>query len=440
MSEGSLLCRLRNARARLQLGQHHYDSKNLPALVENIAARLLDTGLDPELPLAILADDQTSLIMTLLAAHRLDIAALPLPRNHPQCEELLGQCGIGQTLHIHPDGFRLKRSASQHPTSPSPVRLLVATGGSGGHTRVAMLGAGQIMAAARLGAQLTNLDDQDGWLIPLPCHHIGGLAAIYRGLLAGSLVHVLQPTNTAELTTALRDPRISHVSLVPTQLARLVESAHTAPENLRCVLVGGAHVPTTLLQRATNLGWPVHTSYGMSESCAMVCMDGMALPETRIGLNADGRIQLSGPTIMLGYAEPGLRPGTGLGSDGSFCTSDLGRFNSQGHLQLLGRADHAFQSGGETLHPELIEAALADCSCLSEAAITYLADAQWGQVCVLVYRGTCDAAGVDTWCRRHLPPYWRPKWVFRVDRLPLSAAGKLDRRRLTGMASKLHQS
>lgn len=184
------------------------------------------------------------------------------------------------------------------------------------------------------------LTSKDGWLIDLPLYHVAALAIAFRCTRAGA--NVIFPGE---------DPlAVTHISCVPTQLRRYLQNGFPYP-NLHTILVGGSFVELSLINAVQKRGYTVHTSYGMTETCAMLACDGKVLPHMEVKI-ADGEIFVRGKSLFAGYLG---KPSPFI--EGWFPTGDLGTFE-KGRLQVTGRKDRMFISGGENIYPEEIEEAL----------------------------------------------------------------------------------
>jgi O-succinylbenzoic acid--CoA ligase len=323
------------------------------------------------------------------------------------------------------------------------VALMIATSGSTGRPKAVMLTAANLAAAATASAERLPLMPGDGWLACLPLFHIGGLSILTRCALAGALAVVHQGFDPEKVAVDLERHRITHLSLVPTMLARLLEKVGDVPPplTLRHVLVGGAALSSGLAQRALAAGWPINPSYGMSETASQLAtlvdvpLDwrqghvGRPLAGAEVAVDEEGRLKVRGPMVMAGYANADLRPGDGL-ADGWFTTNDLAVLKEDGQLVILGRGDDVLISGGKKIQPQLVEDMVGGCPGVASAAIAGRADPIWGQVLVAVYTGSIAADALLAWCREHVPGPLRPRHALRVAGLPLTPNGKLDRRAL----------
>jgi O-succinylbenzoic acid--CoA ligase len=116
-------------------------------------------------------------------------------------------------------------------------------------------------------------------------------------------------------------------------------------------------------------------------------------------------------------------------------TGDRGQLDRAGRLTLLGRADNMLLSGGEKVHPELVEQLLAAYPGIDEVAVTGQSDPLWGERVVAVYRGDIDEVALAQLCRNDIEGAMRPRVFVRVASLPRTANGKLDRAALRALAA-----
>jgi O-succinylbenzoic acid--CoA ligase len=394
---------------------------------------------------------------------------LPLDPERSGAASLITDCGIDRLFCDPgldtglPDGIEvlpsewLEQAGNEGlapPKSPDPraVQLYMATSGTRStHPRAVMLSGANLTAAVEGSRARIPVYLQDRWLACLPLFHIGGLSILLRCLHAGACAVLHEGFDAQNVWAALSRHSITHISLVPAMLWRLLEHSRDAspPDHLRSALVGGGPLSPALARRALQAGWPLCATYGLSEAASQVATRctlsrqwqqgdvGPPLPGNRVEIVDEqgrptarvGRIKICGPTVMVGYANPSGRPGEGL-CDGGFVTSDLGLVGREGHLHLLGRADEVLISGGETIHPAEVETRLTECPGVEDAAITSRADPVWGDVLVALVVGHTTPDQLLAWSRRHLASRLRPRDIVMTDALPRNGLGKLDRRAL----------
>lgn len=341
---------------------------------------------------------------------------------------------------LPPAGSARPSPADGDPDQPA---LVVATSGSTGLAKAVVLSHANLDAARAACAARLPLAAGDTWLCCLPLHHVGGLSILWRTLACGARVRLSAATPEA-LAAVLRTEAVTHLSLVPAMLARLIDAGVAPPPTLRAALIGGAALAGPLAARARAAGWPLCISYGMTETAALAATPppgtawapgqvGSPLPGLRARITGDGRLALAGAQVMRGYLNPALSPGEGL-DDGWLVTGDRARIDADGSLTILGRADAMLISGGVNIDPQEVETRLAACPGIGDMALTALPDAVWGDVLTVLYTGPGTTDTVLAWTRTHLPPAQRPRRAFRVAALPRGALGKLERAALPALA------
>jgi O-succinylbenzoic acid--CoA ligase len=331
--------------------------------------------------------------------------------------------------------------AAQVADEPLPpgIALVIATSGSEGEPRRVMLSDANLDAAAA-NPHLSLLPG-DLWLDCLPLHHIGGLSILWRCARAGAGVLLHEGFAAETVAASLARHPVTHLSLVPAMLVRLLDCGARPPGSLRHILVGGAALAQVLHDRATAAGWPLNPSYGLSETSAQVAthkacdgpwhegLVGRPLGANEFSLTTDGRIRIRGPQVMAGYIDGG-----GIAADGWLTTGDLGKIDEKGRLTVTGRADDMLISGGHNIHPLTVESCLAGCPGIRDVAVTGLPDPVWGDRIVALVVGDATPEGIHAWCRTRLPRAALPRHIIRLSSLPRNAAGKLERSVLRQLA------
>lgn len=311
--------------------------------------------------------------------------------------------------------------------------VVVQTSGSTGAPKQVVLSAAALTASARTG--LRWLGGPGTWLLALPVTRVGGLQVLVRSLVGGT-----EPVLAGDdLAAAVRGlpPGRAYTSLVPTQLHRLDRVGGLGVlTRFDGVLLGGAPVDPGLLQRARAAGARVVTTYGMTETCGGCVYDGVALDGVKVRIGPDGQVQLAGPVLFDGYAgEPAAT--AAVLDDGWLRTGDLGRIDRDGRLEVIGRADDAVLSGGVSVHLAAVEQALRSHPGITDAAVTAVADDEWGSrvVAVVVVAGEAPSlASLRTHVATTLPRSWAPRELRVVSGLPRLAGGKVDRLALRAVA------
>lgn len=302
--------------------------------------------------------------------------------------------------------------------------ILVHTSGTTSAPKPIRLTYGNWLWSALGSAVALGVDPDERWLCALPLSHVGGLSILLRSAIYGTTAIVHERFETDRVLEALRAPDgPTIVSLVPTTLARLLDAGLREPPALRWALLGGAPLPPALLRRAADAGVPVAPTYGLTEACSQVATAGIPLFCTRVELEDDGEIVVSGPTVSPD-AGPSLR------------TGDLGAWDDDGRLRIVGRKADTIVTGGENVAPADVEAVLEAHPGVLEAAVVGRPDDEWGEAIVALVRPRDPQAPPSSddlreHCAARLARFKVPKaYIFLGDPLPRTGSGKLVRRSL----------
>lgn len=320
------------------------------------------------------------------------------------------------------------------PTATGKGWLCIPTGGTGGRLKFARHDEETLSAAVRGFTQHFKLSRVNAVGV-LPLHHVSGLMAWMRCALTGGEYRPLdwKALEAGGLPVLPDKPEGWMISLVPTQLERLLQDTATAAwlENFRIIFLGGGPVWPALLDKAAAL--PVALGYGMTESAAMLTAlrpeefllgnrsSGTVLPHATVKIGTGDAIVIGGDSLFRGY-HPQWR------DRGEFATADCGRLDARGHLHVYGRRDEVIITGGEKVAPAEVEAALRGSGEFPDVVVLGLPDAQWGQLVVAAYSATVrpDMDKV-TAALGALSPAKRPKRLVPLADWPVNALGKVNR-------------
>jgi len=332
-----------------------------------------------------------------------------------------------------PDGVTTLRSGQEKGVAEGTA-VVVATSGSTGVPKGVELSAGALLHSARASLARVGARPGERWLCCLPATYIAGLQVLVRSLVSGTDPVLAERADAQTVATC----GCAHVSLVPTQLGRLLDidipttgDISSPLAGFRSVLLGGAAAPADLLDAARTARVPVVTTYGMTETCGGCVYDGIALDGVEIKIDdKDGRIWLAGPVLFSGY-----RGGPRVPGDQWLRTGDLGRMDSAGRLVVRGRADDVINTGGALVVPGEVAAVLQTCPGVRDVAVLGLPDPEWGERVVAVV-APADPADPPTLelvrlhVKERLPRYAAPSRIVMVDAVPMLPSGKHDLARL----------
>lgn len=347
---------------------------------------------------------------------------------------------------------------SPQPPPAAPERdgivTLMRTSGSGGEPKLVPLRKRQHEASAIAVGRRLALAASDRWLLCLPPDHIGGLAILFRAMHTGATVVLHGRFEAERVAAAIGNGSVTHASLVPTMLRRVVDTIEAPPRpGLRCVLVGGAPSDGALLQRARAIGVPAVPTWGMSEAASQLAtltpseaarIDPEVRPglvgrplagvEVRAGTATDPEeLRVRGPMLFDGYF--GAADARAVDDDGWFATGDRGYVDRAGWLYVTGRIDDRIVSGGENVEPGDVEALIRASGLVRDAGVVGVPDEEWGQRVVAVVETERSVAELAAWARAQLEPAQRPRRWIPVDALPRGRTGKPLRSELLRLAA-----
>lgn len=319
------------------------------------------------------------------------------------------------------------------PGDDQPLAALF-TSGTTGTPSLILLTHGNFRASARASAANLGSTPDQKWLLCLSLFHVGGLAMAHRCVEYKATLVVETGFDPSRVNALIDAGQVTHLSLVPTALDRLLELRSGAfPSSLRAVLVGGGPVPLSLMQRARLLGAPVLQTYGLTEACSQVTTerlgeaDGSTAGRALDGLEVrivEGQIEVRGPTVAPQFGSGWLQ------------TKDLGSLDGQGRLTVLARRTDLIVSGGENVYPAELERILSEHPSIREVALGPRDDARWGQVpvAVVVWREAPVAEdALVAWCRSRLAGFKVPRAFISSESLPRNVNGKVDRAALRAL-------
>lgn len=373
-----------------------------------------------------------------------------------------------------------------------PIALVVGTSGSTGTPKRTALTARALAASAAATENFfeANADAASQWLLALPAHYIAGAQVLARSVLAGTAPviarSVIEPVHFSPEVFLQAVERMSSarrfISLVPTQLHKLLESAdanphlgaeiHEALGSFTGILLGGAPASADLLAAATALGLNTVTTYGSAETAGGCVYSGSVLPGVRVELVPEegmpavpdtggkpaqvGRIWISGAHLASGYIGDAARTAEHFftAADGTrwYRTDDYGLLApdsnencSEPRLQVLGRSDDVLISGGVKISARAVATVLEEHPSVREACVVGLSDARWGTAiaAAVTLVPSAGAAATSTenrpalneelcallraHCAEKLGAPAAPKQLSILPDFPLTSTGKPDR-------------
>ncbi|HEX5950668.1 MAG TPA: fatty acid--CoA ligase family protein [Actinomycetota bacterium] len=349
-------------------------------------------------------------------------ALLPVDHRLPDGEARSLLHRARPTVVLSPDGW--ERRVDGVPAE-ADVALVVSTSGTGGEAKLVQFDRAAIDAAVAASALALGATPHDRWLCCLPLAHVGGLLVLLRGVLLGAPVTVHRGFDASAVAA---ERGVAFTSVVPTMLVRLLD-AGVDLSGYRAILVGGAHLPLDVRDRARAAGARLVETYGSTESCGGVVYEGLPLPGVQMRIDAEGGIELSGPMLMRGYRFDVEGTARALTPDGWLRPGDAGEIDPDGRLHVIGRVDDLINSGGEKVWPREVEAVLRTHPKVAEVLVRGRLDPEWGQrvVAWVVPTDPEDPPTLEeirTHAARRLPRHKAPRELVLIEALPQTAVGK----------------
>lgn len=416
---------------------HHLTYVDLDARVSGVCQQLTKQGVKVASHVAYCGDTQLEALLLLFACARLGAVFVPLSGRFPEHQRAalsaqlaldFGYFSPELTMPESVQSLQLLATEGERVwhLDGSQAATMILTSGSTGTPKAVLHSTSQHLAAAEGSFDQTPLQRGDRWLLSLPLYHVGGLAIAYRCLLSGATM-VLPEQSQAD--DCLAAQQVSHVSMVATQLQRLLNKTDAASRlsSVNTILLGGGPIPQVLLTRAAAYPIRVLTSYGMTEMGSQICagaanergLSGSLLAGRQLRIDEQGIIEVRGDCRFIGYYQPqGVQ--YPFDAQGWFRTSDRGRWVEE-QIQILGRSDNMFISGGENIQPEAIEAVIGRCQGVQQVVVVAVPCTEYGQRPIALIEGDYQLAEINKRLAKKLPRFMHPQGI-----LPWPAATSAD--------------
>ncbi|MDZ7782234.1 MAG: AMP-binding protein [Halioglobus sp.] len=378
-------------------------------------------------------------------------------REHPDVPPDLQTITLDRASGDWPVNFPTATPPRPHAGDPAWILF---TSGSTGRPKGAVLTHAALLAGLKSAALARPVAPEDRYFYPFPLFHVAAHNVLLQHLYGAAVV--LAPSfDAGDTLRACRELGVTTMSLAPTMIAALLDDPGFRPEDLatvRTIGYGASAMPQTLLRRLLDeTGVGLCQSYGMTElsgSVAFLTAEdhrlatrdkphllqsvGRPLPTAELRIVDDsgtdcpagdsGEILVKAAQCMAGYwADPQASARALAG--GWLHTGDVGRFDDEGYLYLVDRKKDMIISGGENIASREVEEVLRAHPAVRDCAVIGLPDPRWGErVSAVVVPATKIAdETLEAHCRKSLAGYKTPRRWFRLQALPLNAAGKVDK-------------
>jgi O-succinylbenzoic acid--CoA ligase len=315
--------------------------------------------------------------------------------------------------------IKKNKSIKKVKRDPCQAASFLETSGTSGQSKIVALSYKNHLESAKNLVSNLSLSNKSRYLLNLPLNHVSGLSILYRVIYSGS--SLILKKQQKDFSSFLQENKITHLSLVSTQLKRWIEEAlFFSPASLKAILVGGSALSNALLKEALEKNLPIFKSYGMTESAsALTCIrlnpnldlnsSGIPFKNSVIKIIENGEIVVNGPSLFLGYYD--AKEKKILIRNENFHTKDLGCFSLNCQLFISGRKDRMKILGGENVYPEEIEDVIEAIQGVKRCYITFKKDPDYDfkMIAIIKKRPTLLFQEIKSILEKKLPNYKRPK-------------------------------
>lgn len=317
--------------------------------------------------------------------------------------------------------------------------LMIPTGGTSGKIRFAIHNWQTLKASVSGFCEYFSVEQVNSFCL-LPLCHVSGLMQFVRSFLTGGNFTFI-PYHT------IKEKRINDIkfndyfiSLVPTQLQFFLENDPLWLTNFKTVLLGGAPAWESLLAKAREYNIPLSPTYGMTETASQIVTlkpadfqqgnnsNGKVLPHGDIKINPENnKIIIQAKSLFLGYYPH-------LNQSDYFETDDLGYFDENNYLYIIGRDSQKIITGGENVYPFEIETAIRQTNLVKDVVVLGLPDSKWGQAIAAFYVPMdfgVDQKIIQSQIKDKLVSYKLPKRWIKLLEIPKNSQGKISIETLT---------
>ncbi|MBE9209097.1 2-succinylbenzoate--CoA ligase [Nostoc sp. LEGE 06077] len=362
--------------------------------------------------------------------------------------------GIDSITHLAP--------STQHslPITQHSALIMIPTGGSSGKIKFAIHTWETLTSSVQGFTEYFQLTQVNSFCV-LPLYHVSGLMQFMRSFTTGGKLVILLFKSLELSQPPTIQPTEFFLSLVPTQLQRLLQNAELTQwlAQFQTIMLGGAPAWPELLEKARFHNIKLAPTYGMTETASQIATlkpddflqgkinSGQILPHAQVTIrNQQGEVlpphQIGNITIQAKSLALGYYPHPGKNQD-YFHVDDLGYLDEQGYLNIIGRDSDKIITGGENVYPGEIEAAIRATQMIADVCVIGVPDKYWGQALTAIYiplDANISILEIKTLLQDKLSKFKIPKYWICLDNLPRNAQGKVNRQALQQIAADFLQN
>ena len=432
----------------------------LSARSRRVAGRFAGAGLRAGDRILMSCPPSVDLVVAHVAALRLGLVVVPVNTAFSASElanvlnESLAKLSVVDDPARVPHGPTVGPAVELADYEPPPLdtvgrddpAMLVFTSGTTGRPKGVMLSHANLLSSAEALRIAWRWTPADRLVLSLPLFHMHGLGVGVHGtLLAGASAVIVPRFSVDEVLNAVAHDQATLVFGVPTMWVRILESSRVGElAGLRLCVSGSAPLAADVWQGlADRGGQQILERYGMTETVMNVSNPyegerrpgsvGLPLPGVNVRLHdittdGVGEIVLTGPNVFTGYWERPESNADAFTADGWFRTGDLGSFDPDGYLRIVGRCKDLIITGGFNVYPRDIEDVLREHIGVADVAVAGEPSPEWGETVVAYVVRTDSAVDAETLlghAASRLAGYQRPRRIVFLPELPRNAMGKV---------------
>jgi o-succinylbenzoate---CoA ligase len=423
-------------------------------------------GIEKNIYIPLLIEDNYMFIKTVLALWYL--GAIPVPINTKLLDEEINSIladydfkfliidkkielnfRINELEIIDLSTLEIEDSEANSFSSPDLENeaVVIFTSGSSGQPKGVVHTFSSLISNIKNANGILNHKENDRWLASLPFFHIGGFQIICRALFYGCSIILPQSLQTEDLSKTISKFNPTHLSLVSTQLERLIHQKIKPKLSLKVSLIGGGFVDNDLIIEADKLGWNPYRVYGSSETASLITAIsaneikikpqsvGKAFNDVEIKISNESEILIKSNSLFKKYLDDEKETSSQL-IDGFFRTGDLGFIDDDGFLFIEARRTDLIVTGGENVNPIEVEKAILSIDGVKEVCVFPKPNKTWGQIvacAIVVENASFDEKMIKENLKQKLAGYKIPKQFFFTNILPRTSLGKLEREKIRKM-------
>ncbi|WP_016950295.1 2-succinylbenzoate--CoA ligase [Anabaena sp. PCC 7108] len=328
---------------------------------------------------------------------------------------------------------------------PITDSIMIPTGGSSGKIKFAIHTWETLTASVQGFTEYFQIETVNSFCV-LPLYHVSGLMQFMRSFITGGNLVI----STFKEVKFCQKSNLNYadyfISLVPTQLQRLLENPQSTQwlSQFETVLLGGAPAWDELLEKARFHHIRLSPTYGMTETASQIATlkpdeflkgiisSGKILPHAQVTIDhLTGNINIQSKSLALGYY-PQLWE-----NQDNFSVDDIGFLDEEGYLHISGRSSDKIITGGENIYPAEVETAIRKTNLIIDICIIGIPDKHWGQALTAIYvpkDSNTSTLEIQNQLQKKVSKFKIPKYWIPLPNLPRNAQGKINRQQVQEIA------